>query len=80
MLDPTSIPGIRSAIVTLLPPLAVVVHDPLVVTKEKLVDEIEDGGYGATVISSFAVSDGQRKDADKGVRTVKLRIDGMFCG
>lgn len=80
ILDPKTLPGVRSSIVTLLPPLAVIVHDPLVVAAEKLVGEIEDGGYGATIISSVAAGDGQREDVDKGLRTAKLRIDGMFCG
>lgn len=76
ILSPTLFPGIRSTNVSLIPPLAVVVHDPLLISKEKLMEEIEDGGFGASVVESKEVESGEK---DEG-RKVVLRVDGMFCG
>lgn len=57
-------------------------------TKEQIVEEVEDGGFGAEVVSSIPVLEGGGKitgkggkkgEEGKGDRKVKLRIDGMFC-
>lgn len=57
-------------------------------TKEQLVEEIEDGGFGAEVVSSIPILEdggkiakkgGKKEGEGKGDRKVKLRIDGMFC-
>lgn len=81
IISPTSLRGVRSALVTLLPPLAIVIHDTRILTKEKLIDEIEDGGYGASVVSSTFLEDEELSSSGKssGERKVKLRVDGMFC-
>jgi Cu+-exporting ATPase len=76
ILSPVNTPGLRSVNVTLLPSVAIVVHDPRLVTKEQLAEKIEDGGYGAEVISSVPV---EAEEMKKGARTVKLRVEGMFC-
>ena len=77
ILNPASNSGIRSATVTLLPPLAVVVHNPSLISKEQLVSEISDGGYGAEIVSSSLVTTTDASTTNE--RTVKLRIDGFFC-
>lgn len=66
---------------TLLPPLAIVIHDSRILTKEKLIEEIEDGGYGAVAVSSAILEEKEENLSGKksGERQVKLRVDGMFC-
>lgn len=76
ILKPSDHPGVRSAQVALLPPRAIVVHDPAILSIDKLVEMIEDGGYGAELVSSIPVD---QKRAPPGERKVKLRVDGMFC-
>ncbi|KAM0748125.1 heavy metal translocatin [Meredithblackwellia eburnea MCA 4105] len=83
LLAPSSNPGIRSSTITLLPPLAIVVHDPRILKREDLTEIIEDGGYGAIVVEEKEIidEDSSTKDAEKdtGERTVKCRVEGMFC-
>ena len=76
-LSPSDHPGIRSAIITLLPPLARIIHDPLKISTNQLSNEIEESGFGSTLVRSTMVG-GERDDA-KGERKVMLRIGGMFC-
>ncbi|SCZ95076.1 BZ3500_MvSof-1268-A1-R1_Chr11-3g03586 [Microbotryum saponariae] len=72
-------PGLRSAQVTLLPALATVVHDPNVLPTDVLIEMIEDRGYGAELLSSVPVHGAKGAGADIQMRTVKLRVEGMFC-
>ncbi|KDE07763.1 hypothetical protein MVLG_02033 [Microbotryum lychnidis-dioicae p1A1 Lamole] len=72
-------PGLRSAQVTLLPALATVIHDPNVLSTDVLIEMIEERGYGAELLSSVPVQGAKGAGADTQIRTVKLRIEGMFC-
>ncbi|KAK4699686.1 hypothetical protein P7C70_g6571, partial [Phenoliferia sp. Uapishka_3] len=74
-LKPENLAGVRSSSVTLLPPRAVIIHDPNITTTAQLIESIEDGGYGAEFVSTSPI-EADKKD---GVREVKLRVDGMFC-
>lgn len=76
ILDSALVSGIRSANISLLPPLATIVHDPSIISTQQLREEIEDGGYGAELVTSLAV---ESEENDQGRRTVRLRVDGMFC-
>lgn len=71
-------PAIRSATstVTLLPAVAIVVHDTNFHSTHKVIDDIKGHGYGATLLSSIPLSDG--KEEVNNVRSVKIRIDGML--
>lgn len=76
IVKPGDVAGVRSSKVTLLPPRATIVHDPRIITTEQLIDLVEDGGYGAELVSSAPVETSARPT---GERQVKLRVDGMFC-
>lgn len=76
ILDSAATKGIRSASVTLLPGLATITHDPQVLSTDTLTEMIEDGGYGAELLSSLPLDP---EEEQTGERKVKLRIDGMFC-
>lgn len=73
----SALSSIRSFTVTLLPALAVVIHNPALLSGNKIVSEIEDGGYEAEIVSSSPV--GVTAKEGNTTRSVKLRIEGMFC-
>lgn len=75
IVDPKILPGVQSAVVTLLPPLATIVYDSTVISADQLAGEIEDGGYGAEIVTTIKV---ESKKSSEG-RQVRLRVDGMFC-
>lgn len=76
ILSPSSVPGLRSANVTLLPAIATLVHNPRLINKEALIELVEDGGYGAQLLSSNPL---EKQATEVGVRTVRVRVLGMFC-
>ncbi|KAH8113464.1 heavy metal translocatin [Phellopilus nigrolimitatus] len=43
------------------------------------VEAVEDGGYEATLVSIDPVLQEKEDAEDRGLRTVSLRVDGMFC-
>ncbi|SCV73577.1 BQ2448_7503 [Microbotryum intermedium] len=71
--------GLRSAQVTLLPALATIVHDPNILSTDNLIEMIEDRGYGAELLTSVPVRGAETAGSDIQARTVKLRVEGMFC-
>lgn len=72
------LPGIRQATITLLPPLATIIHDPQRVTTKRLAEEIDDSGFGSSLVSSKLVGGDDRMVGGEG-RKVMLKIEGMFC-
>lgn len=76
LLTPANLAGLRSAAVTLLPPVAVVIHDSRALAPARIMEEIEDAGFGAELVSTIDLDN----TAAAGEREVKLRVDGMFCG
>ena len=67
---------IRDLSVTLLPPRAVIKHGGRL-TVEELVDRVEDGGYGASVLESKPVK--SKDPPSPGWTESSFVIDGMTC-
>jgi copper chaperone CopZ len=51
-----SLPCVRNVVVTLTTNTATLEFDPLVITSQKIIDEIEANGFGASIMSETAVS------------------------
>jgi Cu+-exporting ATPase len=51
-----SLPSVRNVVVTLTTNTATLEFDPLVITSQKIIDEIEANGFGASIMSETAVS------------------------
>ncbi|KAF8474260.1 putative copper-transporting ATPase [Kalaharituber pfeilii] len=71
--------GVLSFTVSLMTERAVVVHDPDVISKEKVAEIIEDRGFGAEVLSS-EVTGRPKKSKGPARATTTVAVDGMTCG
>lgn len=91
-LAPEKTPGIVSVEVILLDNSATIVYDSALITEGKIIEHIEDCGYGASLISSepiaantqfssngSAASGKSRAKAKPGLYRVNLSIGGMTC-
>lgn len=63
--------GVMSVTVNLVMNSAVVVHDSSIISPEKVAGEIEDIGYGASVLESRAI--------EKPMRKTVFGLQGMTC-
>ena len=65
--------GVRQFNISLLAERAVIVHDPLVVTSDQIVQIIEDRGFDAKILSSQRMTG----ETSLGVRNAQLKIFGL---
>jgi len=79
--------GIKSFSISLLSERAVVVHDPALISPEKIAETIEDTGFDAKVLDTKPVepSTKPRKRRRRGSKRVKsmtttVAVEGMTCG
>jgi Cu+-exporting ATPase len=69
-----SLPSVRNVVVTLTTNTATLEFDPLVITSQKIIDEIEANGFGASIMSETAVS-----SAPSHLLTEKIPITSLVC-
>jgi Cu+-exporting ATPase len=75
-----ALPGVHSASVMLLPPRAVVVHDPALQSVDSLVTAVGELGYGATPLPAARIAAATAVPAAAAGRpSVRLRVRGMSC-
>ncbi|KAF8448462.1 E1-E2 ATPase-domain-containing protein [Terfezia claveryi] len=70
--------GVGSFSVSLLAERAVVIYDSTVLPTERIVEIIEDRGFGATILSTDIPSHAQRTEPKQATTTIK--VEGMTCG
>ncbi|KAL1408194.1 hypothetical protein Q8F55_004999 [Vanrija albida] len=70
-------PDITEALIVLLDNKGVVIHKASL-SAEAIKETIEDLGYDATIVTSAPVNGPKKKDGP-GLRTVTVRVDGVFC-
>ncbi|KAG5929487.1 hypothetical protein E4U42_005752 [Claviceps africana] len=84
----TDVDGVGSVSVSLIMERAVVMHDPQIISAEKVRDIIEDRGFDAQVLSTdlpspvvsrFADS-AKRSSKDNELVTTTIAVEGMTCG
>ncbi|KAF3233356.1 hypothetical protein TWF192_002387 [Orbilia oligospora] len=75
--------GVKSCSVSLILNRAVVIHDPKLVTADKIVETIEDKGFDATLVSSVEPKKEKKNESGADTRvltTTTVSVDGMTCG
>ncbi|KAH0606671.1 uncharacterized protein H6S33_003505 [Morchella sextelata] len=79
-----NVAGVQSFTVSLITERAVAVHDPGVLSAEKVAEIIEDRGFDARLISSEAVGGaaaaGGMKEQATNMATTTIAVEGMTCG
>lgn len=81
----SGIPGVQHFSISLLSERAVVEHDASLLPVEKIIEIIEDRGFGATLVDSelqqSARATSTNNSADKvSIATTTVAIEGMTCG
>ncbi|TKX25819.1 ATPase-like protein 6 [Elsinoe australis] len=71
--------GVKTFNVSLLSERAVVEHDPLLLSPEKVVEMIDDCGFDAELLESVAVAS-KATTTGAGTMTTTVAIEGMTCG
>ncbi|TAQ90140.1 hypothetical protein B7494_g1550 [Chlorociboria aeruginascens] len=79
------VPGVKHFSISLLSERAVVEHDAFILSNDKIVEIIEDRGFGATIVDSITsakASKTRRGSSGRGekVATTTVAIEGMTCG
>ncbi|KAL1845755.1 hypothetical protein VTK73DRAFT_433 [Phialemonium thermophilum] len=77
--------GVKHLSISLLAERAVIEHDPTLLNTDKIVEIIEDRGFGAKIIESKDKMLGPNNASDAGAirsstATTTVAIDGMTCG
>jgi len=81
------VPGVKHFSISLLSERAVVEHDAVLLSAEKIAEIIEDRGFGATIVESQLSAPLKSLSSRRGssgrrerVATTTVAIDGMTCG
>ncbi|OAA39173.1 ATPase, P-type, heavy metal translocating [Metarhizium rileyi] len=78
------LPGVKSFSISLLSERAVIEHDPALLTPEKIVEIIEDRGFGAEVVDTASSAPEAGGDDTGGLQShiasTTVAIEGMTCG
>ncbi|EGX48379.1 hypothetical protein AOL_s00080g8 [Orbilia oligospora ATCC 24927] len=75
--------GVKSCSVSLILNRAVVIHDPKLVTADKILETIEDKGFDATLVSSVEPKKEKKNEPGADTRvltTTTVSVHGMTCG
>ncbi|KAI1743202.1 heavy metal translocatin [Xylaria scruposa] len=77
--------GVKHFSISLLSERAVIEHDATLLPADKIVEIIEDRGFGATLIDSVGTSSGkdtasEGNDVKPSAATTTVAIEGMTCG
>ncbi|TRX95095.1 hypothetical protein FHL15_004180 [Xylaria flabelliformis] len=81
----TDVSGVKHFSISLLSERAVIEHDAALLPADKIVEIIEDRGFGATLIDSEETKPGKDaasgdNDAKPSAATTTVAIEGMTCG
>ncbi|KAI5865846.1 heavy metal translocatin [Durotheca rogersii] len=76
--------GVKHFSISLLSERAVVEHDASLLSTDKIIEIIEDRGFGATLVSSELSKSGESRssetESNSMVATTTVAIEGMTCG
>ncbi|KAI5807664.1 P-type ATPase-like protein, partial [Peziza echinospora] len=76
----TGVPGIVSFTVSLITERAVAVHDPDVISPEKVAEIIEDRGFDAELLSTEITGGASNRPKGPDRATTTVSVGGMTCG
>ncbi|OLN80985.1 Copper-transporting ATPase 2 [Colletotrichum chlorophyti] len=75
--------GVKSFSISLLSERAVIEHDPALLSAEKIIEIIEDRGFGAEIVDSESTQQEKPRassNPSSSVATTTVAIEGMTCG